>query len=216
MRIATTCTDTERTSRTRRKNSWERLAKKRERERERYWPSVLAKLNGERTTSVCLWYVGERTSPSRNARVFNGPRLSCIKSAIECLVHREFHGHKRPDHGVSHNLRVVAESSLEGTKRTSTGNTDAGSYTEGDERMLDWRERMLVDRKNEKKTDWRFFSNVPKYFPFFSLFSHTRKINKPTAKISIVLGLDLQTGLCHKSATTKRYARPRGGVCEEN
>lgn len=23
-------------------------------------------------------------------------RLSCIKSAIECLVHREFHRHKRP------------------------------------------------------------------------------------------------------------------------
>lgn len=37
------------------------------------------------------------------------PRLSCIKSAIECLVHREFHGHKRPACAVSHNLRMVAK-----------------------------------------------------------------------------------------------------------
>lgn len=32
-------------------------------------------------------------------------RLSCIKSAIEYLVHREFHSHKRLACGVSHNLQ---------------------------------------------------------------------------------------------------------------
>lgn len=32
-------------------------------------------------------------------------RLSCIKSAIEYLVHREFHSHKRPARDVSHNLQ---------------------------------------------------------------------------------------------------------------
>lgn len=50
------------------------------------------------------------TSSFLRARVFErAPRLSCIKSAIECLVHREFHGHKRPACAVSHNLRVVAK-----------------------------------------------------------------------------------------------------------
>lgn len=80
--------------------------------------------------------------------MFNGPRLSCIKSAIECLVHREFHGHKRPGHGVSHNLRVVAESGLEGTKRTSTGNTGVG--LERVRRNNDWRENVQREREKER------------------------------------------------------------------
>lgn len=79
--------------------------------------------------------------------MFNGPRLSCIKSAIECLVHREFHGHKRLGHGVSHNLRVVAESGLEGTKRTSTGNTGVG--LERVRRNNDWRENVQGERERE-------------------------------------------------------------------
>lgn len=56
---------------------------------------------------LCLWW---RPCFLRAARVFQpAPRLSCIKSAIECLVHREFHGHKRPACAVSHNLRMVAK-----------------------------------------------------------------------------------------------------------
>lgn len=78
------------------------IQKEREEERS-HWPDVLAKFHAERAVFMM-------TSSFLRARVFErAPRLSCIKSAIECLVHREFHGHKRPACAVSHNLRVVAK-----------------------------------------------------------------------------------------------------------
>lgn len=47
---------------------------------------------------------GERGFGGDGRNVPGCSRLSCIKSAIECLVHREFHRHKRPARGVSHKL----------------------------------------------------------------------------------------------------------------
>lgn len=148
MRIAATCTHLYNLeSNETRWKSWTRTIyiyiytqKEGEGEKGSHWPDVLAKFHAERAVFMM-------TSSFLRARVFQrAPRLSCIKSAIESLVHREFHGHKRPACAVSHNLRVVAKRGPGGRKRTR----NSGGFDRKEKRRV-WEN--VKEREREEERD---------------------------------------------------------------
>lgn len=134
--------------------------RKEEREKER--KDRIGPMSSRNSTrkGLCLWW---RPCFLRAARVFQpAPRLSCIKSAIECLVHREFHGHKRPACAVSHNLRVVAKRGKKKNEeqwwlRSKGEKTIVREYKRERERERWMEEGRQIDRRERNDGQWNLF-----------------------------------------------------------
>lgn len=81
-------------------------------------------------------------------------RLSCIKSAIEYLVHREFHSHKRSARDVSHNLQGWAHERGNGTRaRRGTKGTRIKRFLTRDKRGTSGSEEKIAARARDEEAE---------------------------------------------------------------